>query len=123
LFNKEAKHVFIVIKEKGGNEIWVDPVLGEFDGRDPSPYYIKDKKPKNMALERISGIDPKDYITSQTVVRRSDLRDSMGCNCQASSLSPSQINGFDIATFIQQNPLQSLLIGGVAGFIIYKLIA
>lgn len=51
---KQVQHVFVVIKEKNGNEIWIDPVLNKFDLKKPYNYKI-DKKP--MALYRISGVE------------------------------------------------------------------
>jgi hypothetical protein len=53
-FDKTPQHVFAVINENG-NEIWVDPVLDQFDEK-KQPYYYKDKKIKNMALVAMSGI-------------------------------------------------------------------
>lgn len=50
---KVAGHVFVVVKDSKGNEIWVDPVLNYFD-QDKAPTYILDKKP--MALRKLSGI-------------------------------------------------------------------
>ena len=47
------EHVFIVVKNKG-TEIWIDPVLKNFNER-LRPSYYTDKK-VNMSLSRISGI-------------------------------------------------------------------
>lgn len=55
------EHVFVVVKENG-EEIWIDPVIDDFDGRWPYPYFIKDSKPNKMALLRISGISGKMHI-------------------------------------------------------------
>lgn len=49
------EHVFCVCKHNN-NEIWVDPVLNNFDEK-KQPNYIVDKKIKNMALVGISGIN------------------------------------------------------------------
>lgn len=59
-FDKEPQHVFVVVKEKNGNEIWVDPVLKEFDERLKPDFFI-DKKVK--MLSRVSGPDTLDIST------------------------------------------------------------
>lgn len=51
LLDTEPGHVFIVVKN-GKDEIWIDPVLSEFDER-LMPQYITDKKVK--MLSRLSG--------------------------------------------------------------------
>lgn len=55
-WDSKPEHVFIVVNSDKKNEFWIDPVLNEFDQRDPDPKWIYDKKPK-MALVRISGIN------------------------------------------------------------------
>lgn len=61
------QHVFAVMNTDKG-EIWIDPVLDEFN-EDRQPNYYKDKKIKNMALMALSGIDP--YENDQTALTRS----------------------------------------------------
>lgn len=51
------QHVFVVVK-KNNTEIWVDPVLNNFDDRTQTPTKIKDYKIGNMALISLSGINP-----------------------------------------------------------------
>ena len=51
MLDKQPQHVFVVINP-GGNEIWLDPVLTEYNYQKPYTY-AKDKK---MALYTISGI-------------------------------------------------------------------
>ena len=51
MLDKQPQHVFVVINP-GGNEIWLDPVLNEYNFQKPYTY-AKDKK---MALYTISGI-------------------------------------------------------------------
>ena len=53
-FDNTPQHVFAVVNENG-KEIWIDPVLDEFDEK-KQPYFYKDKKIKNMALVAMSGI-------------------------------------------------------------------
>jgi len=53
IFNAEPQHVFVVINPGTANEIFLDPVLDEFDKKKPYTY-AKDKK---MAIYSISGID------------------------------------------------------------------
>jgi hypothetical protein len=56
LMDKLPHHVFVVINPGTKNEIWIDPVLNGFDQK--KQYYYKiDKKPKNMSLIALSGID------------------------------------------------------------------
>jgi hypothetical protein len=52
--SNSIRHVF-VRAVVDGSEIWIDPVLNEFNGRVPSPSFVKLKRP-NMALHRVSGI-------------------------------------------------------------------
>jgi hypothetical protein len=52
--DKTPQHVFCVVKING-TELWIDPVLDQFDEK-KQPYYYKDKKIKNMALVAMSGI-------------------------------------------------------------------
>ena len=54
-FDNTPQHVFAVVNENG-NEIWIDPVLDQFDEK-KQPYFYKDKKIKNMALVAMSGIN------------------------------------------------------------------
>ena len=51
------QHVFVVVK-KNNKEIWIDPVLKNFNDKTNVPTKIKDYKLKNMALISLSGIDP-----------------------------------------------------------------
>lgn len=53
LNDKVPHHVFVVLKDKAGNEIYIDPVLPTFNNR-KNYFYKIDKKP--MALISISGI-------------------------------------------------------------------
>lgn len=53
VFDKQPQHVFVVVNPGTNNEIWIDPVLREFDYKKQYTYAI-DKKP--MALYSISGI-------------------------------------------------------------------
>lgn len=55
--DKTPQHVFCVVKING-TELWIDPVLDQFDEK-KQPYYYKDKKIKNMALVAMSGISNK----------------------------------------------------------------
>jgi hypothetical protein len=50
-FDKQPQHVFVVINP-GANEIWLDPVVGQYDYKKPYKHAI-DKK---MALYQISGV-------------------------------------------------------------------
>jgi hypothetical protein len=64
-FNKDPHHVFAVVKDTGtGSTYWVDPVLRSFNYRKPYTSKI-DKSPKNMALQRVSGIYDLDSISGR----------------------------------------------------------
>lgn len=55
MFDEIPHHVFAVMVDKDGNEIFIDPVLSTFNER--KTYYHKiDKKP-NMAIYSISGVN------------------------------------------------------------------
>lgn len=57
---KYATHVFVVVFD-GNNEIWIDPVLTNFDQR-KNWIYEKDVSP--MALFHISGVDDEETLSS-----------------------------------------------------------
>lgn len=52
LFDKQPQHVFVVVDPGTENEIWIDPVVGDFNYKKPYSY-ATDRK---MALYSISGI-------------------------------------------------------------------
>lgn len=52
--SRTPEHVFVVLKENG-RDYWIDPVLKTFNERLRPSVFI-DKKPKSMALMRISGL-------------------------------------------------------------------
>jgi hypothetical protein len=55
LLDEIPHHVFVVIKDKAGNEFWIDPVLRTFNER--KTYFHKiDKKVNSMPLYSVSGI-------------------------------------------------------------------
>jgi len=54
---RTPQHVFAVMVTNDGQEVWIDPVLNNFN-EDKQPNFYKDKKIKNMALMALSGIDP-----------------------------------------------------------------
>lgn len=53
---KNNYHVFIVVQDSDGGEVWIDPVLPYFDCRCPVPDKYFDKKKSAMTLVRMSGI-------------------------------------------------------------------
>lgn len=57
LFNEIPGHVFIVINDQG-NEIWIDPVLGQFNQDHFFPYYIDKKINVPDAVGRCGYTDP-----------------------------------------------------------------
>lgn len=83
-------HVFVVAKEPGEDDIWIDPVLERYDQKKQPNYFI-DKKPA-MSLSKISGpndgsqnveVDPKKAFESFLVMLNLNslgLRDLMLSN-------------------------------------------
>ena len=63
MFDKQPQHVFVVVNPGTNNEIWIDPVVGDFDYKKPYSY-ATDRK---MALYSISGI-------GATAQQRADLK-------------------------------------------------
>lgn len=59
-FDKTPTHVFVIVKDENGKEIWFDPVLSFLDQRYPIPIFKKmisfEKNKKTMALKRVSGL-------------------------------------------------------------------
>lgn len=55
-YSKNPTHVYVVALDENNNEILIDAVINGFDLE--KPYKIKiDKKPKNMSLYQLSGVD------------------------------------------------------------------
>lgn len=52
---EDPGHVFVVVNNDDGSETWIDPVLNEFDKRDPKPTSWIDKG-RPMTLVRMSGV-------------------------------------------------------------------
>lgn len=82
---KIPEHVFVVVNN-AGYETWIDPVLDYFDDRYPYPIFIKDIKPKKMALYRISGVNGGGQIASPAGFRtvnyaKSGSQFSTGSSC------------------------------------------
>ena len=48
-------HVFVVVRQRDSSEIWIDPVMSQFNKRNPAPENWVDKTPPDM-LTRLSGI-------------------------------------------------------------------
>jgi hypothetical protein len=128
-FDEDVKHVFIIVKNDNG-EIWIDPVLNNFDGRSPYPAYKVDKKPKKMSLVRLSGV-PAKIQTSHTIAFRSDMPskygESFGCNGGLGSAvgynnctGAASMGSFSVSDFIAKNPLPALAIGGGLIYLLYK---
>ena len=69
---KEPQHVFSVLYPNTKNEIWVDPVLNQFDQK-KQPVYIKDKKIK-MALIAMSGTQNQ---STASLKEMQDYRDKL----------------------------------------------
>ena len=63
VFDKQPQHVFVVVNPGTSNEIWIDPVVGDFNYKKPYTY-ATDRK---MALYSISGI-------GATAQQKADLR-------------------------------------------------
>lgn len=76
IFDNIPEHVFAVVIDEDGKEIWIDPVLENFDSRSPQPTATVDrcvaKNKKAMPLVRISGTNSDNGFQSVNVVSRAD---------------------------------------------------
>lgn len=63
LLNSNPSHVFVVVF-LNGKEIWIDPVLNNFNSKFPIPISKKDINLGNMALKRLSGIGASAFDTA-----------------------------------------------------------
>lgn len=99
-----TEHVFVLV-DVGDREYWVDPVVNDFDLRDPEPDKIELKKVGAMALYHISGIDTTGNMPVNLVsVGR---RRRVGCDDRA------KVSG--VKEWVQANPvLAAALVVGVA---------
>lgn len=109
---KHATHVFVVVFD-GDSEIWIDPVLTNFDQR-KNWIYIKDVSP--MALYHISGVNeqpsPPVYVNSELAftsflimvrLNLAGLKDFLNRNFSVTSTSTRQYceaNGYDYNHFL-----------------------
>jgi hypothetical protein len=74
IFDTMPGHVFVVMVYNG-QEYWIDPVLDSFNKRSPSPISYIDKKIRNMALYRLSGLTPPQNISERVKMRLSGTVD------------------------------------------------
>lgn len=65
VFNKIPGHVFVVVKD-GPDEIWIDPVLRQYNERYLPAHHI-DKNVNSMALVRIAGTDSGAVLTADAI--------------------------------------------------------
>jgi hypothetical protein len=65
IFKKAPGHVFVVVNPGTNEEIWIDPVLEEFNIRTPRPVYKTDKT-VDMPLVSISGVDIKNPFAGES---------------------------------------------------------
>lgn len=72
VFTDYIEHVFCVCKT-GKNEIWLDPVLNDYNEK-KQPNYTVDKKINNMALVGISGINEIGAVPQQFMGRPLNLQ-------------------------------------------------
>jgi len=77
ILDASPHHVFVVVKGEDETEVWLDPVpnVGGYDTR-PIYFWKYDKRPKGMALRRLSGTGQKGFV-SHTTVSRSDINAPM----------------------------------------------
>lgn len=70
LSDKEPAHVFVVVKN-AGREIWIDPVLKEFNSRAILPQNWIDYKINNetMSLKRIAGLEDQNLIEAAKEIK------------------------------------------------------
>lgn len=90
----EVGHVFVVVFD-GSKEIWIDPVLTNFDQHKKYVYHI-DKEP--MSLVRISGIGADQVAASPEVTVNKDV-------AWHSFLMAVNQNMFSLKELLKQNPV------------------
>ncbi len=91
MFDHMPQHVFIVVIDDEGKEIWVDPVLNSFNSRSAVPYHTPiDKKPNRMPLFRIAGVDEYSQIAEYPteIILFEDDYDSMSAEDEEANLTP-----------------------------------
>jgi len=75
IFDTLPGHVFVVMNYNG-REYWIDPVLDSFNKRSPRPISYIDKKIRNMALYRVSGLTQPQNISERVKNRISAISDT-----------------------------------------------
>jgi len=113
---KEPQHVFAVLYPGTKNEIWVDPVLAQFDQR-KEPTFIKDKKIK-MALIAMSGTATQPTASLQEMERYRDklvnMRDKY-LNAGVLTYGSSKELEFKVAINKVTKAIQDASINGIGG--------
>jgi hypothetical protein len=89
----QTEHVFVIV-DVNGKEYWVDPVMPNFDQRDPEPDKLELKKIGAMALMHISGVEQEHLPVN---LRSSGRRTRISCD-------RPQMSGTGITDWMQANP-------------------
>jgi hypothetical protein len=111
----DTNHVFVEA-DSGGKDYWIDPVLGEFDIREPRPITIK-KFEKDMALYTLSGVGCASCVGNKmgtTVMQAQDcflpyesIDEQMIRLTKCQSGGGGQIIPFEIANDLYEIPIQT----------------
>lgn len=109
IFDTMPGHVFVVMVYNG-QEYWIDPVLDSFNKRSPRPISYIDKKIRNMALYRLSGMTQPQNISERVKMRLSGAVEGSKYDQVAQALS----NTLNQAT--ASIPFVSLATGLVSSF-------
>lgn len=112
IFDTMPGHVFVVMVYNG-QEYWIDPVLDSFNKRSPAPISYIDKKIRNMALYRLSGLTQPQNISERTKNRISAIADT-ALGSLYDQYSKKLANELDKAT--ASIPFVSLATGLVSSF-------
>src|ERR1700685_3445469 len=106
-------HVFVVLYDEAGNEIWIDPVLTYLNQRFPFPFSTKDKSaPMLKHMSGISSVPGTDPIPSQDVV---SVDTSGTVNAKTQTTGQAKIETAASALEIIGTGLDTTGVGAVAG--------
>ena len=102
--SNEVAHVFVVVNDNG-NEIWIDPVLSNFNQHSPKPVIFIDKKINDKMLSRLSGLEnsylaPVEYdnvlmqqqaVTDKVILSDANLQIPAGLDTAEDNISPELV--------------------------------
>lgn len=121
----KVHHVFVVVHNRNGRELWVDPVMPGFNWRSKKYYYFIDKKVSSM-LSEVSGLEPQTqqgclpFITQQGG-QSNDVAFSVQSCPVTITASASKTQGLS-AWFSGLTGIEKILLIGLAAGLLYQMI-